>query len=58
MAGMLGDVVMDYTPYVMQFIVPIILMPVIIFIIVITAMRSISPAIGGEIQILGVTELI
>jgi hypothetical protein len=57
----MGDVVAilaNYIPHAMSYAVPIILSPVIILIICITAMRSISPAIGGEIQILGVSELI
>jgi len=58
MAELLSNVVLDYTPYVLQYAVPIILMPVIILLIMITAMRSISPAIGGDIQILGLSELI
>jgi len=57
----MGDVITilaNYIPHAMSYAVPIILSPVIILIICITAMRSISPAIGGEIQILGVSELI
>ena len=57
-AEMLANVTLDYTPYIIQYAVPITLIPVIMFVIVITAMRSISPAIGGEVQILGVSELI
>jgi hypothetical protein len=58
LAEQLSNVVLDYTPYILQYTVPVVLAPVIIIIIIITAMRSISPAIGGEVQILGIGELV
>jgi len=51
-------ITMEYTPYVMQYAVPAMLIPFIIIFITITGIRSLSPAIGGEVQILGVSELI
>jgi hypothetical protein len=57
-AERLTDIVLNYTPYVLQYSVPIMLMPIVVFVVVITAIRAISPAIGGEVQILGVSELI
>jgi hypothetical protein len=57
-ANKLTDITLDFTPYVMQYAVPIMLMPLIMLLVVVTGIRSISPAIGGEVQILGVTELI
>jgi hypothetical protein len=51
------DVALDYTPYTMQLAVPFILLPLIVFLVTITAVRSISPAIGGEVQVLGIAEL-
>lgn len=54
----LTEVMLAYTPYVLINAVPVILMPFISLIVVVTAMRAISPAIGGEVQILGVSELI
>jgi hypothetical protein len=42
----------------MQYAVPVMLIPFIMIFIVITGIRSLSPAIGGEVQILGVSELI
>ena len=57
-AGALTDIVLSYTPYVLQYAIPAMLMPVVVFVVVITAIRAISPAIGGEVQILGVSELI
>jgi len=53
----LVNVAVDYVPYTMQLAVPFILLPFIAFLVTITAVRSISPAIGGEIQVLGVAEL-
>lgn len=57
-AEQLSGIILNYTPYALQYSVPVMLMPIIILIVVITAIRSISPAIGGEVQILGVSELI
>jgi hypothetical protein len=54
----LTNITLAYTPYVMQDAVPVLLIPFIMIFIVITGIRSLSPAIGGEIQILGVSELI
>ncbi|MEM3771019.1 MAG: hypothetical protein QXW80_01670, partial [Candidatus Micrarchaeia archaeon] len=54
----LTNITLAYTPYVMQDAVPALLIPFIIIFTVITGIRSISPAIGGEVQILGVSELI
>lgn len=54
----LTEITMDYTPYVLQYAVPVMLIPFIMIVIVITGIRSLSPAIGGEVQILGVSELI
>ncbi|MEM4134228.1 MAG: hypothetical protein QXO35_02585 [Candidatus Micrarchaeia archaeon] len=54
----LTNIALAYTPYVMQDAVPVLLIPFIIIFTVITGIRSISPAIGGEVQILGVSELI
>jgi len=48
----------EFIPYTAQYVVPVILMLPIIAIVCITALRSISPAIGGELQILGITEII
>jgi hypothetical protein len=59
--AVMGDlmiIIADYIPHVMSYAVPIILSPIIIAVICISAMRAISPAIGGEVQILGVSELI
>lgn len=58
LAAELTQITLDYIPYVLQFAVPILLMPIILILVTITAIRSISPAIGGEVQILGVSELI
>ncbi len=54
----LTNITLAYLPYVLQYVVPIMLLPFIMLVIVVTGIRSISPAIGGEIQILGVSELI
>jgi len=54
----LAEMTLEYIPYILQYSVPIILTPLIILVVVVTAIRSLSPAIGGEIQILGVSELI
>jgi hypothetical protein len=58
----LGDKITDamgeFIPYTAQYVVPVILMLPIIAIVCITSLRSISPAIGGELQILGITEII
>jgi len=51
------DLIAAYVPYAVSYSAPIILMPIIILIIVVTSIRSISPAIGGEAQVLGVSEL-
>jgi hypothetical protein len=57
-ANKLTDVLLQFTPYVLQYAVPIMLLPIIIILVVITGIRSISPMIGGEVQILGVSELV
>ena len=54
----LTDITLAYTPYIMQYAVPVMLIPFIMIFLVITGIRSLSPAIGGEVQILGVSELI
>jgi hypothetical protein len=48
----------EFIPYAAQYVIPVILMLPIIAIVCITALRSISPAIGGELQILGITDII
>jgi hypothetical protein len=58
LASKLTDITLDYTPYVLQYAVPIMLIPIIVLLVTVTAIRSISPAIGGEVQILGLSELI
>ena len=58
LASALTDITLDYIPYVLQYAVPIMLIPVIVLLVTVTAIRSISPAIGGEVQILGLSELI
>jgi len=58
LAVKLTDITLAYTPYIMQYAVPVMLIPFIMIFIVITGIRSLSPAIGGEVQILGVSELI
>jgi hypothetical protein len=58
LATRLTDITLAYTPYIMQYTVPVMLIPFIMIFIVITGIRSLSPAIGGEVQILGVSELI
>ncbi|VVB73408.1 Uncharacterised protein [uncultured archaeon] len=58
LASKLTDITLDFTPYVLQYAVPVMLIPLIMIIVTVTAIRSISPAIGGEIQILGLSELI
>ena len=57
-ASKLTDVLLEFTPYVLQYAVPVMLIPVIVILMVITGIRSISPMIGGEVQILGVSELV
>jgi hypothetical protein len=57
-AEQVSDIVLNYTPYMMQYSVPVMLMPVIIILMLIAAVRAISPSIGGEVQIIGVSELI
>jgi len=56
--GDLMTIIFNYIPHVTSYAVPIILAPVVILVICVSAMRSISPAIGGEVQILGVSDLI
>jgi hypothetical protein len=58
LATKLSNITLAYTPYIMQYAVPVMLIPFIMIFIVITGIRSLSPAIGGEVQILGVSELI
>jgi len=62
MDKVLGDKIADamgeFIPYTAQYVVPVILMLPIIAIVCITSLRSISPAIGGELQILGITDII
>ena len=58
LAAKLTDVTLDYTPYILQYSIPMMLIPFIMILVVITAIRSLSPAIGGEVQILGVSELV
>jgi hypothetical protein len=58
LAVKLTDITLDYIPYILQYILPVLLMPIIMLIVVITGIRSISPAIGGEIQILGLGDLV
>jgi hypothetical protein len=58
LATKLTNITLDYTPYVLQYAVPIMLIPIIVIFVLITGIRSISPMIGGEVQILGVSELI
>jgi hypothetical protein len=54
----IGSYVLDMIPYVGAIAIPIIISPVITFIILITGIRSVSAAIGGEITILGISGLI
>ena len=58
LATKLSNIILAYTPYIMQYAVPVMLIPFIMIFIVITGIRSLSSAIGGEVQILGVSELI
>lgn len=53
-----ADAIIQFTPYMMQYVVPVFLILPILLIMMITALRSISPFIGGELQILGVTSLV
>jgi hypothetical protein len=54
----LGDYVLDAIAYISSLVIPIVISPVITFIILITGIRSVSAAIGGEITILGISGLI
>ncbi|MEM3369415.1 MAG: hypothetical protein QXE90_00985 [Candidatus Micrarchaeia archaeon] len=58
LAPYIVDMMLNYLPYILQYVVPFIFLPFIILIVVVTGIRSISPAIGGEVQILGVAELV
>jgi len=51
------NLIADFIPHAVSYSAPIVIMPIIILIVVVTSIRSISPAIGGEAQILGVSEL-
>ncbi|MEM2974429.1 MAG: hypothetical protein QW112_02280 [Candidatus Micrarchaeia archaeon] len=53
-----GNYTLDLTSYTASVVVPIVISPVITFIIIITAIRSVSAAIGGEVQILGISGMI
>jgi hypothetical protein len=56
--GSVANYITSFIPYVMINAVPAILSPLIIAIVLITSFRALSPALGGEVQILGMSELI